>query len=302
MSVIGGYLSFDSVNKPLIDHNKIKIRNNQVEVKSIIYVQNQNKKEIIIEPQNFSIDLDKSYSIFNTKLFLNLKDSLENFCTALESNCVGNIFKKFIQLNEDYCIELKNDNISVKRFLLSFPDLIFNIDGKEFLWKANSFFYRYIETNKNYMCFLFKEGLGSKNILGKSFFTNYDINFDFENDEILISKADCMEKNWTTYEKSTLESISFSKIYKKKVDNSSIEVSNEINDEKSEYLKCSELVKVNYLIGVSSFLLFFLMVCFIAFFKLKNGDSFLCFKGHKSYAQEFRQARVPNNNFKPNPI
>lgn len=248
-SVLGGYMSFNELNKPThieeikyleyFDH-QYPLSNQQANNQStgnhyyyqyyppITTIENLvlninsaalSNKEVMVfplksasdkdnKPLKAVIDSQSNYSFLKEDLYDTLLDKLFLTCFQSEQACLDTS-KELISLDptknetlREKCFKLSNKDSSLKVFLLTMPDILikFNHDFT-YTWKPQSYFYR---RNEELVCLTIRPlksasvKTGEDVILGKSFFTNYDIIFDFEKERIGITKADCLLEQWNS--------------------------------------------------------------------------------------------------------
>lgn len=306
--------------KYILKINSLSLVNNSDNTKEEVFNNtkdetNQNNRAKVV------IDSQSDYSYFDRKQYNEIINSIKAFCNS-SNNCV-NADKEIHfadtsnnSLDQEYCFDL-NDNLSLKMFLVSMPTIQITLDDDVTLsWKPESYLYR---RKEEIVCLTIKPMNDFKissnsndnsnveveefNVLGKSFMTNYDIVFDFPNRNIGFAKADC--KKFNNSEIITNSSIAKSQllivdkiiIRESDVDSSSSSSSNSINNNSDTIIHCDTKLYTsqlnNFILITFGLLILFLFIS-VAFYKLKNGDDFLCIYGIRKKSEEFKTVKISN--------
>ena len=132
---------------------------------------------------NAFIDSGTTLSYFPSKTFRAIMRNYLKNC----KNC-GNLrrIKEY-----GYCTKFNNEK-EINEIVNSWIDIIIVLDGYEFVWKPENYFFIYDdEENGSNVCLGFEEDIRTNILLGTTFMHNYDIIFDKEKHRIGFVQADC---------------------------------------------------------------------------------------------------------------
>jgi len=292
------------------------------------------------------LDSLSDYTYLDSKIFSSVISSLNKFCASRETVCLDSKKEVTSITNKDgtvdSCFELVNGNRSVKMFLLTVPDIEITFKGGlKYLWKPQSYFFR---KKSNLLCLTMRElssaeankksdsgndSSGSNNILGKSFFTNHDVVYDFARNRLGIVKADCLSYIWEAEIETNNNTVSLSYLVEdesvqevdsikssdmessENMDTQNEHSSEKVSTEKTsqtgvDLIKNTEETKSNLCksqifedltssltyISIILIILTFLTSC--AFYRFQKGENFLCISGFTKRSAGFKEVRIPN--------
>ncbi|MCQ2818917.1 MAG: pepsin-like aspartyl protease [archaeon] len=296
LSQEGGYLSVDDINAKFHKENIEYINSSQ---SGFYYI---NIESISIDDEKISLKNNNNYkyssfidsgttiAYFPKILFDEIIKKFKAVCSKEENiNKCGNYS---IDRSLGPCYRFKNKEEMEYGIKYVWPSISFNINDKYiYTWKPEQYYFNDTDDNKYQACLGFQSDTRSTITLGSTWMHGHDIIFDRENKRIGFAEANCGMKSENEGKPSDIPTDPNSKPEEKtneeSTDESEAGLEEELDRKAALYneMDCNQnstnKSTTTWLIIYSlscTVLIVLIIICGFAIYKLKKGESFLCFK------------------------